>query len=182
MAYWEPGSTQGLIDILMTVNGGSLDDFAASIGNLYPEVEKYGVESAARWISDKLNRYAQAAPYNYVSYEDIGGFVSDKQRRFVMAGIADGRITIPYARSSADHYETVGTGANMRVESTDVSMYYSMHDEGQARMQALRGWDKVGNLLMGWSADIVRAFQLGVTDAIHQMDIETTETLSSTAP
>jgi len=177
-----PDPMGGLIDLLMTANGGSLEEFADSIGDLYPEMEKYGVESAARYMKDRLNQYVQAAPYNYVSYEMIGGFVSPAQQRLVMARISEGSIKIPYPRSSKDHYKTVGVGEHMQVVSDDVSMYYSMHDEGQARMQMLRGWDKVGFLLMAWSGDIVKAFQLGVTDAIHQKNIETTGDLSSTAP
>lgn len=177
-----PSETLGLIDLFMTANGGSLDAFAAAFGDLYPQLEKHGVESASRYMADMLNRYARNAPYNYVSYASIGGFYSDAQRRFVMAGLNDGSIDIPYSRSSGNHYETVGVGADMRVESTNVSMYYSMHDEGQARMQMLRGWSKVGDLLIANSDKILVAFEKGVIDAEKQLQIDFTDELSAVAP
>lgn len=57
---------------------------------------KRQMEGAARVMHDKLATYP---PYKYVSWKSIGGFVSDKQRRFVMANIRKGIIQIPRKRT-----------------------------------------------------------------------------------
>lgn len=145
------------------------EQIAQELDGLYPAMANRGVETASTFLAQKLNDYEHAAPYNYVSWESVGGFVSDKQRRFVMAGIADGSIVIPYPRTSRDHYRVEGSGTAMRVMSDDVSMYYSMSDQGQARMQMLRGWDKISVFLLGLEADIVNAFRQGVEEAIQIM-------------
>ena len=148
----------------------NLQDVMYELDNLYPAVANRAVETADEWLVNSLNTYAQEAPYNYLSWADVGGFISDKQRAFVMAAIKEGRITIPYPRISRDNYHTVGSGYNQTIESNEESMYYSMSDEGQSYMQGMRGWDKVSVLLTAWNSSIMDAFEKGVREGIDIMN------------
>ena len=150
------------------------------LNKLYPTAADKAVENANKILFAVLNRYVKAAPYNYLSWAQggpgsFGGFFSEAQRRFVMAKVASGEFTIPYPRTGKDHYQLSGTGRSQTIRSDDISMYYSMSDEGQAQMQAMRGWDKISVFLDGHRSDIMDAFDQGVKEAIS-------EVMSHTAP
>jgi hypothetical protein len=150
------------------------------LSHLYPQAAARGVENGNRILLEALNRYVGNAPYNYLSWAqggpgEFGGFFSERQRAFVMASIAQDSMTIPYPRVKGDKYHLSGSGIGQKVVSDDVSMYYSMSDEGQTIMQALRGWDKISVFLVGHEKDIVAGFEQGVKAVISEM-------LSHTAP
>lgn len=168
-------------DFLSIVIRGNTE-IAAKLRMLGPAAAAAGVESAAQLIADRFNRYATSAAYNYVPYSAVGGFFSDRQRRFVMASISDGSIDPPYKRQDGDRFRVDGSGIGAKVVSDKVSMFYSMSDQGQAQLQGMRGWGKVSDILQENNADIVRAFDLGVADAITNMGRGFSEQLSYTAP
>lgn len=142
---------------------------------LSPRVADAGCEAGTEYIAQSFNQYATNAPYNYTPYSAVGGFYSDRQRAFVMAGIRQGTIPIPYPRSTADHFQKEGAGRAAKVVSDKPSMFYSMADTGQARLQALRGWGKVGEVLSAITPDVVHAFELGVQDALTNLGREFSE-------
>jgi hypothetical protein len=144
------------------------------LDQLYPAMANDGVQTANKYLVDMLNEYSRGAPYNYLSWAvggpgPYGGFFSERQRRYVMAGISSGEIRIPYQRLSGDPYHTVGEGSEQIIESTEQSMIYSMSDESQSKMQAIRGWEKISLFLHDREADIRDAFERGVKEAIEIM-------------
>lgn len=157
-------------------------EIAAKLERLEPAAAAAGTESAAQLIADRFNRYATDAAYNYVPYSAVGGFYSEAQRRFVMASLSNGTMHVPYSRKAGDHFSRQGSGINSKVVSDRVSMFYSMADQGQARLQGMRGWGKVSEILDANNADIVRAFDLGVADAITNMNRGVSEQMSNVAP
>jgi hypothetical protein len=75
-----------------------------------------------------------------------------------------------------DPYHVVGEGSEQIIVSDEPSMLYSMSDESQARMQSIRGWEKISLILHDREADIRNAFEKGVVEAIQiqgKLDITT---------
>ena len=143
-----------------------------SLDSLYPWMANGGVQAANAYLVDNLNEYARGAPYNYLSWAaggpgSFGGFFSEAQRRFVMASMADGSMRVPYQRMGNNPYHTEGEGSEQVIVSDDPAMFYSMSDEGQARMQAMRGWEKISLILHDREADIRNAFEKGVVEAVQ---------------
>ena len=147
------------------------DEIRSRLDQIPAVAASRGVETASQYLAMQLNNYYQAAPYNYLSWAQggpgsFGGFFSEAQRRFVMASVADGSISIPYPRMGSDPYHIEGSGWSAKIISDRLSMYYSMSDDGQTRMQALRGWNKISIWLNENLTEIIQAFSLGVQEAM----------------
>jgi len=91
-------------------------------------------------------------PYQYVSVQQAyGGFKSDKQRRYVMAMIREGRIDpgVPHRTGELQG----GWGYNMTsdgrytIKNRTPYAEYVMGDERQSNMHRLIGWRKVSEVV-----------------------------------
>lgn len=79
-------------------------------------------------------------------------FKSDKQRRYVMAAIREGRIDpgVPHRTGRTQRgYVAVesNNGYRMSVVNKEIGAYYTRDDEGQARLNALAGWRKTMDVI-----------------------------------
>ena len=88
--------------------------------------------------------------YHYVSYaQAYGGFVSDKQRRYVMAMIAEGKIEPGYPHRTGEFqrgwkYEPSPNSMKI-VNDTPYGGY--LMGEQQANMPAMGGWRQVADVI-----------------------------------
>lgn len=83
--------------------------------------------------------------YRHVPWASIGGFVSDRQRRYVMANIREGKITPGISASNgylrdAWKYELHGTGYSIK---NDVSYGGYLVGNQQSRRAVAQGWRTV---------------------------------------
>jgi hypothetical protein len=122
---------------------GELKDF---ISTLPRRVRGVATEAAAEYLVGNgqrgLKRYP---PYKYITRRQAYGktFVSDKQRRYVMAAIADGRIdpgaphrTGAYQRS----IEVVGRGAQAVIRG---ELPHERWTDRLSRKVGWRNWDEI---------------------------------------
>jgi hypothetical protein len=118
-------------------------------------VVKVGLAAIAEWIIGTPQRGLQRyQPYKYVPRARAYGqtFKSDKQRRFVMAAIREGRIDpgVPHRTGNTQRgwYAKVGNGGYRMVIGNDTpGAYFTRHDTGQARLNALAGWRKTMDIV-----------------------------------
>jgi hypothetical protein len=83
---------------------------------------KRELEASARKMLDALATYPA---YKHVSWKSLGGFKTDKQRRFVMANIRKGIIKIPRPRTG-----TLGRSWSIKEASTDDRIAFIIGSNG----------------------------------------------------
>ena len=130
---------------------------------------KIGLPALAEWIVGNgqrgLKRYS---PYKHVAYRSAyGGFKSEKQRRYVMAAIKDGRIDpgVPHRTGRTQRgYEVHITngGYTAKITNDEPGAYWTRHDTGQARLNAMAGWRKMSDVVRTNIAGAVRHAQAKV--------------------
>ena len=103
-------------------------------------------------IGAKPHGLKHYSPYKYVTRKKAYGqtFASDKQRRYVMAMIAEGRIDpgVPHRTGKGQRgWQSVETSRGYTIKNDEQSMYYSMSDKGQARLNKLAGWRLVSKAI-----------------------------------
>ena len=107
------------------------------------------------------------SPYKYVMRKRAYGqtFKSDKQRRFVMAAIKEGRIDpgAPHRTGKGQRgWQMNKTSRGYTISNAEPSMYYSMSDKGQARLNAMGGWRQVMQVVKDNMAGAMRSANAAV--------------------
>lgn len=164
------------------VNITGLTETVEALTKLYPEAADAAVESANQYILDTLKGPDGYAPYQYVSWAQIGGFVSDRQRRYVMAALASGEIPTPGSPNRTnrmrDAWMTQGSGREQTVTNETPDAVYTMSPTSQFRMHEVQGWPTVPAWLAAHANDIRGAF----SDGIQKLLAKSMTELASVAP
>lgn len=150
-----------------------LEELRAKLRTLRPEAADAGVENANKYLLD-YERTAQP-PYSYVSFKQAyGGFFSERQRRFVMANIADGGIVVPYRRTQdlRKGWQLLGTGTNQLLVNEVPAAAFTKDEATQARMMKMRGWTTVQQDVRDRMAEIVRRFEAGAQKAMRKLGLD----------
>jgi hypothetical protein len=124
-----------------------------------PEIQEWldtikrGVKGKAmEWVAqylvgDQSHGLMHYSPYRYITiHQAYGGFVSAKQRRYVMARIAEGSITPGYPHRTGElqrSWSYKASGTYWTIKSSAPYAGYVMGDETQARLPALAGWRRM---------------------------------------
>lgn len=105
-------------------------------------------------IGDGRHGLKRYPPYKYVSRKRAYGktFVSDKQRRYVMAMIREGKIDPGYPHRTgktqrAYHMVVSNNGYRVAIRAKGKGPYYTRDNEGQARLNLLAGWRKSADVI-----------------------------------
>jgi len=153
------------------VNIAGARELADRINNVPPEAADDGVEAANEYIVNVEQAYA---PYAYVSIQQSGGWASERQRRYVMARIREGTISIPYRRTQnlRRGWERIGDGRNQIVVNQVPYAGYVKDIQSQSRGHMLRGWNVIQNDLRERMEEIVRKFDAGVDKALKRLALK----------
>lgn len=142
----------------------------AALTQLYPKAAGEGVMEANRYLLEELKTYP---PYAYVSWDDVGGFRSERQRRYVMARIAEGSIkpgSPNRTQRLAQGWHTVGAQDKNQLIANDVDYAPYEYEQGQqARMHELQGWEVIPAFLAHHMTELVWRFEQGVRKAISEI-------------
>ncbi len=144
---------------------------AGTLGDAIKELPRYvrgkALKAAADYLVKKFKLYP---PYKYVkrakAYPEVNGFFSDKQRRFVMAAIADGRIQpgSPHrtmATKNAWHVDAKqGELARLSVINDAPQAVFLYDPTFQARQVGLVGWKNIDDMLAENEADAILEVEL----------------------
>jgi hypothetical protein len=109
-------------------------------------VKQIASEAFAEYVvGDEGHGLKHYPPYKYLPWSKIGGFVSDRQRRYVMARIHDGTITPGVSQSNGYFRDawTYSAAGSRYVIKNDVSYAQYLVGPGtQATRPAMTGWRK----------------------------------------
>lgn len=156
------------------------DEVAQKLQRLFPEVTDPATEAANDVLIELLSA-GYDTPYTYVSWAEIGGFITERQRRFVMAMMSQGLMTAGIdARTfeMLNSWEKVGLGANQYVVNTSAHAPWVMGQGEQARMHIAQGWLDDYEWASRHSDEVVKAYQ----DALDAALAEWNEEMMSVAP
>ena len=97
------------------------------------------------------------------------GWFSHKQRRYVMAKIRSGEISIPYRRTGrmADAWKFTATDNSFVLSNPTAAAFYTMGEQ-QSRHEALVGWKKALKILQGALSFKSSKFRRAVEVAYHR--------------
>jgi len=114
------------------------------------------------FIGNQSHGLAHYSQYKYVTRKKAYGqtFVSDKQRRYVMARIREGSIDpgVPHRTGRGQRgWEMIETTRGYTIKNPEKSMYFSMSDKGQANLNRLAGWKTVSEKVASNMAGAMRA-------------------------
>jgi len=145
-------------------------EIAAKLDKLPEQAADFGVEYANEYI---LNMQQTYVPYKYVSVAQTGGWKSDAQRRYVMAKIRSGEISVPYNRTQTlrKGWKLVGKGRNQIVANEVDYAKYVKDIRSQSQGHMLRGWEVIPNELRNRAAQILRRFDAGVKAGIRAIGL-----------
>jgi hypothetical protein len=154
------------------VNINGIERIQKLFKDLPPRIAKVGMRAFAEWIIGDGERGLKSyQPYKYISRDKAYGktFVSDRQRRYVMARIREGKIDpgVPHRTGQTQRgWEATPArgGYVFNIKNEAPGAYYTRHDEGQARLNTLAGWKKISQILARETAGAIRAAR----DAIKQ--------------
>ncbi len=113
-------------------------------------VTRVGIYAIAEYIlGDQTHGLKHYPPYRYITRKKAYGktFSSDKQRRFVMAAIREGRIDpgVPHRTGNTQRaWRLIKSNPyRPKIVAKGAGPYYTADDQGQARLNAMIGWRKM---------------------------------------
>ena len=141
------------------------------LANLPNDVADEGIDASNEYLLNVMRAYA---PYKYVSFKSAyGGWFSEKQRRYVMAKIAEGEIQPgrPHRSQALSRaWRIIGEGRNSLLAN---ELPYSAYVQGdsqseQARMMSMIGWKGTDQVIRERQAEIMRKFETGANKALKK--------------
>lgn len=139
-------------EIKITVR--NLEKVKAFIDSLPRNVRGIATKAMAEWFVGNGSRgLKQYPPYKYITRKSAYGktFVSDKQRRYVMAKIRSGEIDPGYPHRTGNYQRGWGEIRNEVTRSRIVNnvpyAHYVGGDADQARLNKKVGWRTVSDII-----------------------------------
>lgn len=146
-----------------------LDELTRKLSNLPRFAIDAAADETAKYL---LNVFKQYPPVKRVSRKAAYGrsFQSARQRRWFFWALDAGAVHTPYRRTQATQrgWKIIGSGSELIVANETDGAYYSMDDQGQARLNKLVGWKKTGDIVRERSGEIRRKAEAGVKKAMRR--------------
>ena len=148
-------------------------NLAEFITSLPRNVRGIATEGAADYIiGEGRHGLKHYPPYKWVTRRRAYGktFVSDKQRRYVMAMIRKGRIDpgAPHRTGIIQRgWKKVGRGAKVKIVNDARGVEWVHDDKKQARLNALVGWRKTSEIVKSNERGAIQAAQRAVDKYIQ---------------
>jgi hypothetical protein len=147
----------------------NLEEVRAFLRTIPLGVKNIAGKAAADYlVGNEQHGLKHYPPYKHVSYKEAyGGFLSDKQRRYVMARIAEGTIDPGYSESNGYHrdaWHVTGEPPRYIIRNDVGYSGYLVGDDftggnQQSHMMKLKGWRTVGKNL---SDNMTGAFRAAI--------------------
>jgi hypothetical protein len=148
-------------------------NLAQVISDLPRHLRGPATEEASKYLvgngSHGLSHYP---PYRYNSRASAYGFTfsSDRQRRKVMAMIRNGEILPGYPRRTGNtqrSWAIIYDGVKTRIINPTAGALYTVGDPGQARLNELGGWRRLGLIIASNENGMIRAAEQRVQREIN---------------
>lgn len=148
-----------------------VEEVKALLRKLPKEAQAQVTDDVARYMIDVLRGYP---PQKYVSrkeaYPEVGGWFSDKQRRWFFANLGD--LQIPYRRTQeySRGWKAVGQGPQTLVVNETPHAIYLQDEHMQSRMAAKGGWKKLSLIIKERASRITVIAEAAAKKAIKKLD------------
>jgi hypothetical protein len=148
-----------------------IEELRREFGNWPPIIQDEVVNSVNAHVLKNIKRYP---PYKYVTFRQAyGGWFSEKQRRYVMARIAEGTIKpgMPNRTNRlAQGWKVIDKGTQSLIVNEVPYAGYVMGAGTQARMHQKIGWDTIPQWLNKNMGGIIKAAREGLTNALRKIN------------
>jgi hypothetical protein len=128
---------------MLKITSHGIPEVLEWLKSLPNEIRTVASKAVAEYIvGDETHGLKHYPPYKHVPWKQVGGFVSDKQRRYVMARIREGSITPGISASNGylrDSFQYKAQGSMYQI-STDVGHAKYLVGGQQSRRSILQGW------------------------------------------
>lgn len=149
-----------------------LEELRSKLDRFPPEAQNEAGDMVSDYVLNIMREYA---PYKYIPYKAAyGGFFSDKQRKYVMAAMREGRMSAgaPHrTQKLRQGWKKMGGGADTLVYNDVPYAGYVVGDGDQANMHTMIGWWTVSSRLGERSEQIERLAKAGVDKAIKKLGL-----------
>jgi hypothetical protein len=129
---------------MIKITSKGIPELQAWLANIGRGVKTVAIKSVAEYlVGDDTHGLKAYPPYLYVPYSQIGGFVSDKQRRYVMARIREGTIKPGFPASTgyfADKWTYSAKGSYFEIKNPTPYGEYLVGDFKQSLHSKKQGW------------------------------------------
>lgn len=138
-------------------------NLAEIITNLPRDLRGPAVEAASVYLVGDGNHGLKHYPvYSYIRRATAYGqtFKSPQQRRKVMAMIRNGEILPGFPRRTGNTqrgWYITGSGVTSRIRNDTLGAFYTVGDPGQARLNELAGWRRMGLIIASNQLGMIRA-------------------------
>ena len=131
---------------MITITSRGVPELQAWLKSLGNGIRDEATRAVAEYlVGDATHGLKHYPPYKHVPYSQIGGFVSDKQRRYVMARIREGSITPGVSASNGylrDAWQYKAQGSRYEI-TNDVGYAPFLVGPGMQSLHSQRqGWRK----------------------------------------
>lgn len=146
----------------------------AALGRL--DVVKDAIGAGAEHLQGKIKPYP---PRKHVRIEEVGGWKSEKQRRWFFAALARGEIDVPYRRGQSSTSEDLGDKWTIKqqdkglgaVIGNNVSYGIYVQDaDNQSKMHELIGWKTTDEVVDQERETVIDGIINAVDQQLEQID------------
>lgn len=137
-------------DSFIAVDVHGLAEVQAKLKSLADaEIAAKATDETAKYLKDVLKAYPpQQSISRQQAYPEVGGWFSEKQRRWFFAALNAGEIDVPYRRTQTlrNAWQIIGHGNTLILANETpyaAIVYGNSSGAEQSRMSKLGGWDKL---------------------------------------
>lgn len=160
-----------MADDFIGIEVSGLEELRREFGNWPKIIQDEVIDAANDYIMKSIVKYP---PYKYVTFRQAyGGWFSEKQRRYVMARIAEGTIKPGMPNRSGrlgQGWKVIDRGTSSLIVNEVPYAGYVMGDSSQARMMGKIGWSKVAQWLKDHMGGIIGAARKGLVEALRRIN------------
>ena len=129
---------------MLKITSHGVPELQAWLSSLANGVRDEATRAVAEYlVGDESHGLKHYPPYKHVPYSSIGGFKSDKQRRYVMARIREGSITPGMSASNGymrDAWSYKAQGSRYEIKNDTAYAKYLVGPGSQSLHSQRQGW------------------------------------------
>jgi hypothetical protein len=160
-----------MADDFIAIEAHGILELQREIGNWPKVIQDEVIDEVNKYVVKSIKKYP---PYRYVTFKQAyGGFFSDKQRKYVMARIAEGSIKPGQPNRTgrfAQGWKVIDKGTSSMIVNEVPYSGYLMGDGSQARMHSKIGWKTISKWLQSHMNKIIDSARQGLVKAVRKIN------------
>jgi len=160
-----------MADDFIGIEVHGLVELRREMGNWPKEIQNKVIDEVNKYIMKDIKKYP---PYRYVTFKQAyGGWFSDKQRKYVMARIAEGSIKPGQPNRSGrfgQGWKIIDKGISSMIVNEVPYSGYLMGAGSQARMHKKIGWKTIPEWITKHMGKIMDSARQGLAKAVRKIN------------